>query len=55
MIKKLSGLKDHFIVCGYGRMGKVICKELQNEKLLFVVIENVLEKFPILRIRVILL
>lgn len=46
MSKKLSRLKNHFIVCGYGRMGKVICKELQKEKLLFVVIENDLEKIP---------
>lgn len=46
MIKKVSRLKNHFIVCGYGRMGKVICKELQNEDLLFVIIENNREKIP---------
>ena len=31
MIEKLSRLKNHFIVFGYGRMEKVICKELQKE------------------------
>ncbi len=38
--KKLRGLQDHFIVCGYGRMGKVIARELQHERLRFVVIEK---------------
>ena len=26
--KKIENLKDHYIVCGYGRMGSIICKEL---------------------------
>lgn len=38
--KKIKGLKDHYIVCGYGRMGKVICKELYEEGSQFVVIEK---------------
>ncbi|MBS1232891.1 MAG: TrkA family potassium uptake protein [Nitrospirae bacterium] len=38
--KKLSELNGHFIVCGYGRMGKVITRELEHEKLAFVVIEK---------------
>lgn len=38
--KKIKGLKDHYIVCGYGRMGKVICKELHEEGSQFVVIEK---------------
>jgi voltage-gated potassium channel len=28
MSKKLEELKDHYIVCGYGRMGRYICEEL---------------------------
>lgn len=40
MSKKLKELKDHYIVCGYGRMGRYICEELVDEKVSFVVIEN---------------
>ncbi|MEW6418518.1 MAG: potassium channel protein [Nitrospirota bacterium] len=38
--KKISGLKGHYIICGYGRMGKIISKELKKENLNFVVIEK---------------
>ena len=40
MDKKLAGLKDHFIVCGFGRIGKVICQILHENKRPFVIIEN---------------
>lgn len=38
--KKLKNLRDHYIVCGYGRMGKIIARELQHKKLKFAVIEK---------------
>ena len=38
--KKLKDLTGHYIVCGYGRMGKIIARELKVEKLRFVVIEK---------------
>jgi len=38
--KKIKGLKDHYIICGYGRMGKIICKELSEKNQKFVVIEK---------------
>ena len=40
MDKKLASLKDHFIVCGYGRVGKVVCEEFSRFKTRFVVIER---------------
>ena len=40
MEKKISSLKGHTIICGYGRMGEVICKKLHDEKVTFVVIEQ---------------
>ncbi len=40
MSKKIENLNNHFIVCGYGRMGRYICEELTEEKAEFVVIEN---------------
>jgi len=38
--KKIRELSDHYIVCGYGRMGKIISKELKTEGVKFVVIEK---------------
>jgi voltage-gated potassium channel len=44
MSKKVEQLSNHYIVCGYGRMGRFICEELSEAKVDFVVIENVNEK-----------
>ncbi len=38
--KKIKELSDHYIVCGYGRMGKIIARELLAERVTFVVIEK---------------
>jgi len=40
MQHKIDKLSDHYIVCGYGRMGTHICEELSLESVPFVVIEN---------------
>jgi len=39
-LKMLRKLKNHYIICGYGRMGNYICKKLASENLPFVVIEK---------------
>ncbi len=38
--KAIKSLKDHYVVCGYGRMGKVICKAFKAKKIPFVVVEK---------------
>ncbi len=38
--KKIRNLTDHYIICGYGRMGRIIAKELQDEGVPFVVVEK---------------
>jgi len=38
--KKIKALRDHYIICGYGRMGKIIVKELKDKDIRFVVIEK---------------
>lgn len=38
--KALEALKNHYIVCGYGRMGKVICNEFKARGVSFVVVEK---------------
>ena len=40
MNKKVARLRNHYIVCGFGRIGKVICKILQENNRPFVVIEK---------------
>lgn len=40
MEKKVAGLKNHFIVCGFGRIGRVICQILKENNRSFVVIEK---------------
>ncbi len=42
--KRIRDLHDHYIICGYGRMGKIIAKELQAEGVKFVVIEKTLDR-----------
>ena len=40
MMRKISELKNHSIVCGYGRTGKVVADLLQEDGYPFCVIEN---------------
>lgn len=40
MEKKIEKLNNHYIICGCGRIGYLICKELRDEKVDFVVIDN---------------
>ncbi len=38
--KQIAALKDHYIICGYGRIGAIIAYELRVEKIPLVVIEQ---------------
>ncbi len=38
--KTLDSLQNHYIVCGYGRMGKVICNELKHKGIQTVIVEK---------------
>ena len=40
MEEELSTLSGHVIVCGLGRMGKIVCDELERQQKKFVVIER---------------
>jgi voltage-gated potassium channel len=40
MEKKIEKMKDHYIICGCGRIGYLICKELRDGKIDFIVIDN---------------
>jgi len=52
MERNLAELKDHLIVCGFGRMGRLVCQEFSTQGLSFVVIDrhaDHLENFSIPR------
>jgi voltage-gated potassium channel len=48
MNAKVELFEDHFILCGYGRMGKVVAEQLEKRKIPFVIIENDESKAPTL-------
>ncbi|MEJ2490653.1 MAG: potassium channel protein [Desulfuromonadales bacterium] len=37
---RISKLKGHYIICGYGRIGHLICREFQSRPTTFVVVEK---------------
>lgn len=39
MAQQLAQMKNHIIVCGYGRVGRLVCQEFVKEKTPFVVID----------------
>ncbi len=38
--RMLDTTKDHFIICGYGRIGSIVAHELQRQKVPYVVVER---------------
>lgn len=46
MQKHITRLKDHYIICGFGRMGQQIVNDLQKEGVSYAVIERNPEQLP---------
>jgi voltage-gated potassium channel len=40
MESRLQALKDHFVVCGFGRMGRFVCQEFSSQGLPYVLVER---------------
>ncbi|MBW2649258.1 MAG: potassium channel protein, partial [Deltaproteobacteria bacterium] len=38
--KRIKKMRNHYIICGCGKIGKLICGELAHEKVEFVIVEN---------------
>jgi len=38
--KEIDRLKNHYIICGFGRIGQLICRELTAKPFPFIVVEN---------------
>lgn len=43
MTQQLATIKDHYIVCGFGRMGRQVVAELQRRRKPFVVVDQAVE------------
>jgi len=41
MQKRIESTREHYIVCGYGRTGRAVCKSLERYRMPYVVIESV--------------
>lgn len=39
MARNLASMKNHLIVCGYGRMGRYVCREFSRQEMPFVIID----------------
>ena len=46
--KQINHLNDHYIVCGYGRMGRAFCRYLIQKGLKFVVVEKNENRIPVM-------
>jgi voltage-gated potassium channel len=44
MRNRIERMKDHFILCGFGRVGEAIARTFEEENVSFIVIENDLER-----------
>jgi len=40
MEKKIKDMKEHYIICGYGRVGRQVAEEFDNEKIHYVIIDT---------------
>jgi voltage-gated potassium channel len=40
LLKRIKKLKDHYIICGFGRIGEIIARQLSQAGLSLVVVEN---------------
>ena len=46
--KQIDRLKNHYIVCGYGRIGRVVCRHLQRTPYDLVVVEKNPDLIPVM-------
>jgi voltage-gated potassium channel len=46
--KQINELNNHYIVCGYGRMGRALCRYLTQKHLRFVAIEKNEDRIPVM-------
>lgn len=47
--KRIGRMENHYIVCGYGRIGKILCQQLKEKTSDIVVLEKDKEMIPVLK------
>ncbi len=47
-LRRMRHLRDHFIICGFGRIGQIIARQMRRELLPYVVVERDHELFTLL-------
>ncbi len=40
LIRKIKSLRDHYIICGFGRIGEIIARQLRERHVPLVIVEN---------------
>jgi voltage-gated potassium channel len=40
LLSKIRSTKNHYVICGFGRIGRIICRELETNHIPMVVIDN---------------
>ena len=40
LLKQIRGLKNHYIICGFGRIGEIIARQLKERRIPLVIIDN---------------
>jgi voltage-gated potassium channel len=46
--RRIDRLKGHYIICGYGRIGRILCQTLQQKPVALVAIEKSAELIPLM-------
>jgi voltage-gated potassium channel len=46
--QQIGRLRDHYIICGYGRIGRVLCKKLRRKPIKLVIIEMNPDLIPVM-------
>jgi voltage-gated potassium channel len=46
LIKHIRRLKNHYIICGFGRIGEIIARQLQEREISLVIIDKALDLAP---------
>lgn len=46
--RQIENLRDHYIICGYGRIGRVLCRKLRQKPVDLIVIENDRNLVPVM-------
>lgn len=47
MEKNIARMRDHVVIAGFGRMAEVVCRELKEAAVEFIIIESALQRFSV--------